>query len=353
MIIKSNVLAAALKQLKSVTPPTSMMKTPGILISNGRAVSTNGELTVCVKLDISEDERFVIPMQAVHMIDTLPPNEIELKQAGGRIKITAKGIQSVFNTVDPDDYPPMPDEWKGIDKENVAVLSGDDFAVTVSGVMHATGKEDIKPVLNCIHLETEDNVLNAVACDGFRIAWNCMPALANICVNIPKKAISTMLSLGTAGELKIANGKSNVAVFEFENHTVITQIVNGTFISYNSLFKTDNTKHVVVNRESALRSISRSVMISDGIPKVNVKGNDEQKIFNISANCTFAEFDEDIAYESGDFNSEVKFSVNPKYLVDALKAVSTSEAVLQCSGELSPILITGGTLKQLIQPMRA
>ncbi len=353
MIIKSNVLAAALKQLKSVTPPTSMMKTPGILISNGRAVSTNGELTVSVKLDISDSERFVIPLQAVQMIDTLPPNDIEIKQSGGRIKITAKGIQSVFNTVDPDKYPTMPEEWKGLTNDEVEVLSGDDFAVTVAGVMHATANDATKPVFNCIHIETEDGTLNTVACDGFRIAWNCMPALADMCFNIPKKAISTMLSLGTAGDLRIAKGATNVAVFEFDNHTVITQIVSGNFIAYRTLFKGDSAKHVVLNREKALKSIGRSVMISDGIPKVNVKGKDDETTLNISANCTFAEFDEDISYESGDFDSNVKFCVNPKYVVDALKAIATDDALVQFTGELSPILITGGTLKQLIQPMRS
>lgn len=355
MVIERIELANKLKQLKSVTPARSGEKASGVLLKNNMLIANNTELAVTATLNVNTDECFVIPMNAIELIDNLPDEKITITESKNRVTVKGMKSKSIFNTLPVEDFPII----ETIDYNNAEKsFSYDGEVVTeaIKKVMYACSDKTPKPILSGILFESDGENLNIVACDGYRIAWSKVAYTGNMKVVIPKAAIQKVLSIGLDGGCNLYRFDNKRVVFQTGEYSVYARLLDGDFINYKPMF-VDNkpTAKFTVNRIEFYNSVARAIICSSGttLAKTVLESDvsETNGSLKISLAGSIAEFNEEIELE-GEINEKMRIGFNARYLADCLKSSAEKVVTIAYTDEIKPLIITDDSLNQLVLPLR-
>ena len=143
------------------------------------------------------------------------------------------------------------------------------------------------------------------------------------------------------------------AVFKIENYSIITRLIEGNFLDYNSAVMPGAKTELRVNTRSLISAVERmSLLNSDKIQSpIRCMVYDTQ--VKLSCSTSMGKANDSIDAEISGENVEI--GLNNKYLLDALKNSETDEVKIQLNGSLSPIKIMpveGDSFLFLVVPMR-
>ena len=160
--------------------------------------------------------------------------EIEVKEN----VFILKSINGVFKlaVMNPDEYPKLPI----FDIQSSVMLEQKILKDMIKRTIFSISSDENRPVYNGALLKVEDNILTIVAIDGFRLALR--KNLSNKEINnfkciIPGKVLSELLKVlidEDDASVKIGVNK-NQALFEIGQTTIISRIIEGEFLNYNSI----------------------------------------------------------------------------------------------------------------------
>lgn len=219
--------------------------------------------------------------------------------------------------------------------------------------------DDTKQILMGELLEIKDGFINLVAIDGFRVSFRKAligTEYPNTEVVIPSKAINEIIKILPDKDDEIVNlyFNKNYILFEISSCIVVSRLLDGEFLKYEQLFPKDYNTEVTINRLSLLSSLERATLISKDNKKTPVKLEIREDDYLIITSRT----------DLGNLYEEIKVDVkgeyltiafNPRYLIDALKAIEDDEIIIQFITSLSPCILRGvGSCdyKYLILPLK-
>jgi hypothetical protein len=179
--------------------------------------------------------------------------------------------------------------------------------------------------------EIEENQLKVVSLDGHRISIRNIELKNNYDhkkVVVPGKTLQEVSKIlpGSAEEEVNIFLSENHIVFEFDDTTVVSRLIEGEYFKIEQMLSSDYDTKVKINKRELLDCIDRAtLLVKEGDKKpiiMNITdGNMELKINSFIGSMNE---DIDIAKEGKD----ILIGFNPKFFIDALRVIDEEEVTL-------------------------
>lgn len=218
-----------------------------------------------------------------------------------------------------------------------------------------------KLVLTGELVEIKDSELRIVAVDMFRISYRAEKLegnTENMSVVVPGKAMSELARIlpaeGEISEVNFYFADSKWAVFETNEFLMVSRLLEGDFVRYEQIFNDDFATLVTVDKVQLIGAFERAMLMSvDGrTPTTALEIKDNDMI--VSANNERGNVNDGIPCDMD--GKDIVIYFNPRYFVEALKAIDDEKVIIKFNTQLSPCTIRGAESedggKYLIVPLR-
>lgn len=362
---KQQTLTKALNIVsKAVTIRTTIPILKGILLK----VDEEGILTMSASdLDLSIEKKVKvensIPGSIVvlsklfgDIIRKLPDETIVIEENDGKVNI--KCVSSEFNIIglSSDEFPNINPKNE---KEEKIVFDKDILKDMIRKTSFAASIDENKGVITGILIEMEENTLNMVAVDGFRmaIAREAMKNKERENIIISAKILSEISRIISESEddrddieVFLSDKK---AVFVMEDTKVVSRLLEGKFMDYKRILPSKNGCRVVVNKSDLMNSVERASLLAKVGKNNLVKLEIKDSVIEITSKSEEGNVKEEVIITKE--GEDVTIGFNSKYLIDALKVIEDENIVLLFNNSVSPCLIkpvSGDSFEYLILPVR-
>lgn len=244
-----------------------------------------------------------------------------------------------INGFSSDDFPMLPKVEEGTQFSIKQKL----LREVIEQVKIATSTDETQPFLNGALFRLEGDMLTAASTNSYRLAHRQarleMGIGEKIEVILPNKTLDEMARLlddEPQAEVKV-QVTMNQILFEMENITVISRLIEGRFPNYEPVIPKNSTTFVRVERKELLQAGKRVSLIAvsnSNIIKVNI-GEGLMVLESINTEIGQAHEELSLTVEG----PEVEISFNAVYLMDGLKVIDTDEVELCLGGKLSPFIV--------------
>ncbi len=346
---KDKILKAINSVVKGVASKTTMPILEGILIQTNeneiKLTTYDLELGIeyIMECDVKEQGSTVVnAIMFSEIIRKLPDTEISIKlNEKNLLEIECEGSLYKLATMNPEEFPELPK----IEIENSIELDQSILKNMIRKTIFAVSTEENRPIFTGCLFEIQNNKLNIVAVDGFRLA------LRSIFLNKQTKDFSAVIPGKTLNEVnkilsdsfelvKIGVSK-NQALFEMDNCKIVTRILDGEFLNYKNVIPENWETRVRVNKNSLQNCFERISLISSSSiekeKKYPVKVTVDIGKVTISCTNQTGEAKEEMFISTEGKGLEAGF--NPKYFLDSLKSIDDEEVFVEFGTNISPCLV--------------
>ncbi|MGN0710222.1 MAG: DNA polymerase III subunit beta [Anaerovoracaceae bacterium] len=356
------VLAKAINTVsKAVTNRTTIPILKGILLKaeNNQLVLTSSDLDLSIekKIDayVSEEGETVVMAKLFGEIIRKLPNEDITMELQDENNITIECSSSQFNIVcfPSDEFPNIGD----IEEKSKLVLNREIFKEMIGKTSFAASLDESKGVIVGVLLELEENTMNMVALDGFRMAV----AREEMKNSEEKKIIINSKILGEISKIISEVDDEEVgfildskkAVLVLEGTRIVLRLMEGEFIKYKDIIPKESQTTVIINRGDLLESIERASLFAKEGKNNLVKLSISENNMNITSRSEEGNVLENVMISTEGPGLDIGF--NSKYMIDVLKVIDDESIRLELNSSVSPCLvkpIEGNQFVYLILPVR-
>ena len=346
---KDTLLKALNSVIKGVASKTTNPILEGILIQTNenqvKLTTYDMELGIEYIIDSDVKEQGSTVVNAImfsEIIRKLPDTEIYISlNDKNLLEIECEGSLYKLATMNPEEFPELPK----IEIENSIEVDQNVLKNMIRKTIFAVSSEENRPIFTGCLFEIENNKLNLVAVDGFRLALRSIylnKQTNNFSAVIPGKTLNEVNKIISDSFEPVKIGVSkNQALFEMDNCKIVTRILDGEFLNYKNVIPSNWETRIRVNKNSIQNSFERISLISASAiekeKKYPVKV--QVDIGKVIISCTNQTGDakEELFVSTEGKNLEAGF--NPKYFLDSLKAVEDEEVFIEFGTSISPCLI--------------
>lgn len=345
---------------KAITGKSTMSILEGIYINTNEStltlIGSDMDVSIQTSVDATVIEQGSIVIDAKifgEIIRKLPNSTIKIETMENQlIKITCE--KSVFDVVymNTNEFPELPEI-----NENLKISVNQNILKNmIKGTSFAIAQDETRPILQGILFEVKNKNLNLVALDGYRLAIRSefLDTEIDIEVVIPGKTLNEVSKiLEDVDDIVDITFTNNHILFNLEKTKIISRLLEGKFINYNSLLPQEHKLFVNVNRQELQNAIERaSLMAKDGNTNL-IKLDLQQENLIITSNSQLGKVREEISIKlQGD---EIQIAFNSRYLLDVLKNMEDNEVVMKMTSGISPCVIeekNNEDAKYLVLPVR-
>ena len=346
---KENLMKAINSVVKAVASKTTMPILEGILIqTNENEIKlTTYDLEIGIEYIMNcevlqQGNTVVNAIMFSQIIQKLPDTEIKITlNENNLLEIECEGSLYKLATMNPLEFPELPK----IEVENSIEIEQNTLKNMIRRTIFAVSTEENRPIFTGCLFEVENNKLNLVAIDGFRLALRSVylqKQTNNFSAVIPGKTLNEVNKIMSDSFDNIKLGVSkNQALFEMENCKIVTRILDGEFLNYKSVIPSSWETRIRVNKNNLQNSFERISLISASViekeKKYPVKFSVDIGKVTISCTNQMGDAKEEIFPTTEGKNIEAGF--NPKYFLDSLKAIDDEEVFVEFGSNISPCLI--------------
>ena len=191
--------------------------------------------------------------------------------------------------------------------------------------------------------EIKNNKLSVVSLDGHRISMRNIELKGenpDIKVVVPGKTlqeVSKILSGGIDDEVSIFFSDNHI-LFEFEDTRIVSRLIEGEYFKISQMLSIDHKIVVKANKRDLMAIIDRaSIFIQETDKKpivVSVK-NDNNMYLRVDTNIGSLNEELEITKEG----EEIIIGFNPKFIMDALRAIDDDTVNIYMYDSKSPCII--------------
>ncbi len=323
---KENLLNGINIVQKAVSTKTTLPILEGILLNaDDKFKLTGNDLEIgieCfVEADIRETGSIVINSKMFgDIVRRLPDSEIliELKE-NNLVVLECDNSHFEIKGINPSGYPSIPN----VEKENVLSLTQGNLKEMIRQTVFAVGTDENRPVLTGSLIEMKSNELVFVSIDGFRLALRRKTMERDVndfTVIVPGKTLNEISKIlqPIDDEVFIYNSNNQI-VFDTNSWRIVSRLIEGKYLNYNSLLNKEFETKVIVNVKDFQSSLERASLISMNDKNSPVKLLISNDKIVITSNAELGAVREEIKCDIVGNNLEIGY--NPVFLIDALKAI--------------------------------
>jgi DNA polymerase-3 subunit beta len=357
---KQNLLRGVNIVSKAVPTRTTMAILECILIDASageiKLVANDMELGIETKIEGEIVERGIIALDAKifsEIVRKLPDNDVTIvSDESFKTVITCE--KAKFNIIGKsgDDFSYLP----YIEKNESIVISQFTLKEVIRQTIFSIADNDNNKLMTGELFEINHNELKVVSLDGHRISIRYIEmkdSYDHKKVVVPGKTLQEVSKIipGGVDDEVVIYLTSNHIVFEFENTTVVSRLIEGEYFKIDQMLSSDYETKVKINKRELLDCIDRAtLLVKEGDKKpiiMNITdGNMELKI-----NSFIGSMNEDIDISKE--GKDIMIGFNPKFFIDALRVIDEDEVSLYMVNPKAPCFIRDddGKFTYLILPV--
>jgi len=313
-------------------------------------------INTVLSVDVIEPGDIVINAKIFNeIIKKMSDEEVTIETSGTSVSIVSGVTQYNITGIDANDYPELPSINDSYTIElNQKLL----YSMIIQTLFCVAETESSKPVYTGLKFDLTAGEMTIIGVDGYRLAIRKEKTDYNgkdISFIVPKKTIRELVKLldtESENNITVSVGRRHI-VFEVENYSIISRLLDGEFLEYTSAVPKIITTTVLVNTADAINCIEKSLPVIENNQKNPIRcifDNDEMIVSTISSLGKV--MDRTHANTSGD---RVEIGFNSKFVLDALNAADTDEVKIELGGPVSPVKImplNSDSFLFLVLPMR-
>ena len=358
--LKNNLVAAINTAMKAVPTRTSLPILECFLLESkyDTVTLTANDMEMAVKTtvdaDVAENGRVAVDAKIFsEIVRKLPEDEVNISVTDNlQVRITSGKAHFEIAGKDGEDFVDMPLMEKG----TPVVVSQMTLKDIIEETIFSIAPNENNKMMTGELFEINNNVLRVAALDGHRIAirYSVLPDFyEKKAVIVPGKTlndISRILSGDASKTVNIYMGRNNI-LFEFDKTQLMSRLIEGEYFRINQMISDNYETKLVFNRRELLECIERSVLLvreSDKKPLI-LDIRDGGTV--LSLNSVIGSMKEELEPEKE--GKDLLIGFNPRFLSDALRAVSDEKVNLYLSNSRAPGYIRDdeGTYIYLILPV--
>jgi DNA polymerase-3 subunit beta len=350
--VLANVLVTADAQIQQISM-TGFDLSLGVQTSFPAQVEAGGTLTLPAKL-LSD------------IVSRLPEGEITLANDADEMLVTLTCTSGRYQMrgMGADEYPELPT----VDDGEVVHLPVESLIEGLRSSLFATSTDETKQVLTGVHIAAEADGLEFAATDGHRLAVvqtinpeteaDVSSPGAEFNVTVPNKALrelERMLQMNaSAGAIAVRFDQGQL-VFEWANQRLTSRLLEGQYPNYRQLIPRQFSRQMTLERRLFVSALERIAVLADqknSIVKLSLDGASNELVLSVDAQDVGSGRESVPAQISGD---DLDIAFNVKYLLEGLKALTTSEVQMQFNTATSPSVLSplgGLKMNYLVMPVQ-
>lgn len=313
------------------------------------------ELVAAAEVTVQQPGDITVPgRKLLDIVRNLPEkSQVTLTREGERIVLRGGRSRFTLSTLPAAEFPVI-DE---IHATQTVTIRAQDCRRLIDKTHFAMAQQDVRYYLNGTLLETNGQVLRAVATDGHRLSW-CEVALGGAAremqqIILPRKGVLELQRLlDGEGEIEIAIGTNHVRV-QIGEVRFTSKLIDGKFPEYSRVIPADPPRIMSASREALRAALQRTAILSNekyrGVRLTFASG-----LLTVQAHNPEQEEAED-QLEVSFTGDEIEIGFNVSYLLDALAAVETETVEVGLTDANSSCLIRAPgnvNVKYVVMPMR-
>ncbi|SDB52514.1 DNA polymerase-3 subunit beta [Pseudobutyrivibrio sp. YE44] len=343
---KSDLLKGVNIVSKAVPTRTTMAILECILIdaSSGEIKLTANDLEIGIETIINGtiSERGIVALDAKkfpEIVRKLPDNEVTIEtDSNYKTSITCEKLKFDIVGKSGENFSYIP-QFERTQPINISQFT---FRDIISKTIFSVADNDNNKMMTGELLEIKDNKLKVVALDGHRVSIrnvDLKSETSDVKVVVPKKTLNEIIKIIDGGVDDVVNiyVNDNNIIFEFDRTTVVSRIIEGDYFKIEQMLSADYDTKIKINKKEFFNCIDRaSILVHEGDKKpIIVNTGDNTMSLSISSHFGSLNEDIDIVKEGKD----IMIGFNPKFVMDALRAIDDEEINLYMLNAKSPCFI--------------
>lgn len=293
------------------------------------------------------------------VVKKLPKETVEISVENHLMtKITSGKSEFNLNGLDSAEYPLLPQ----IEEHHVFKIPTDLLKHMIRQTVFAVSTSETRPILTGVNWKVYNSELTGIATDSHRLALR-KAKIEGIAdefqanVVIPGKSLNELSKILDESEEMVDIVITEYQVLFRTKHLLFfSRLLEGNYPDTTRLIPAESKTDIFVNTKEFLQAIDRaSLLARDGRNNVVKLSTLEQAMLEISSNSPeIGKVVEEVQCEKVD-GEELKISFSAKYMMDALKALDSTEIKISFTGAMRPFLIrtvNDESIIQLILPVR-
>lgn len=343
---KQNLLYGVNIVSKAVPTRTTMAILECILIDASaneiKLTANDMELGIETKIEGQIEERGIIALDAKifsEIVRKLPDSDVTI-ETDSNFKTTITCEKAKFNIVGKsgDDFSYIP----FIERNGSVHISQFTLKEVIRQTIFSIADNDNNKLMTGELFEINENELKVVSLDGHRISIRKIQLKENYehkKVVVPGKTlqeVSKILPGNADSEVDIYITENHI-VFEFDNTTVVSRLIEGEYFKIEQMLSSDYETKVKINKRELLDCIDRATLLVKEGDKKPIIMNVTDDSVQLKINSFIGSMDEEIDVKKD--GKDILIGFNPKFFIDALRVIDDEEVALYMVNPKAPCFI--------------
>lgn len=347
---------------KAVSTKTTLQILEGILLEVGEKFKLTGndlEIGIECYVDATISERGSVVINSKmfgEIVRRLPEAEvfIEVKE-NNQVIIECENSHFEIKGMSAQGYPAIP----SIEGDNSFKINQNILKDMIKQTIFAVSIDENRPILTGSLLEYKNGEFSIISIDGFRLALRRTTSIhsdsSNLCVVVPGKTLNEIVKiLQPIDDDVLIFSTNNQILFDLGNCKIVSRLLEGEYMNYRSIIPDDSATMTTVNTKELLSSIERaSLVITAEDRRYPVRFNIANDELIVTSNTEVGTVREQVKVNMEGENLDIRF--NPKYFIDALRAIEDEAANIFYTNTIGPCTIrpiNGNKYAYMVLPVR-
>lgn len=339
----------------AVSKSSSLMILENILITTEKdsicLTATNLELGVRYHIPAQIDDEGSITIPArffTDLVNTMPADSVtmNLDEATQTLNVRCRQLVTDIRGIEATEFPPIPE----FDPEEAVTFEMPELKKIINQVAFAAAVDDNRPVLHGVKLAVNGEELSMVATDGFRIAVKKIKLMNGldkpVSAIIPATGLRELARIAGADDknvlMSFCGKDSSQVIFRLQNAELVSQLIAGQFIDFESIVPKAYKTRIVVSRTAflaACNSASVYARESKNLVKLDIQ-HLTGEMGNIVLSTKSDQFGaQENQVECNIEGDEIAIAFNVRYLKDVLEILETPNVSIRTNASMAPALI--------------
>ena len=343
---KGNLLNGLQVVSKAVPNKTTMSILECILIDSTegqiKLTANDMELGIETIIDGTIVEKGIIALDAkifLEIVRKLPDNDITIT-TDANFKTTITCEKAKFNIIGKSgedfSYLPM------IERNDSILLSQFTLKEVIRQTIFFFFFNESNRLMSGELFEINGDTMRVASLDGHRISIRKIelkesyPARKVVVPGKTLNEISKILSGDADKDVTIFFTDKHI-VFEFDNTTVVSRLIEGEYFKIDQMLSSDYETKVTINKKELLDCIDRATLLIKEGDKKPIIINITDGAMELKINSTVGSMDEEIDIEK--LGKDLMIGFNPRFLIDALRVIDDETITIYLVNPKAPCFI--------------
>jgi DNA polymerase-3 subunit beta len=294
-------------------------------------------ITHYIGAKVSDEGAITVPARLMQdFVSSLPVGVIDLKLDDYKLNIATDQYQSVINGVSAEEFPVMP----AITKGKTWTVPAAELKKALQQVVIAASGDEARPVLTGVYMHTIEGKLYMAATDSYRLAEKELSKTKEeVNLLVPVTAMQDLLRIvnDVEEDVEVTSDEQQV-LFRVGDVELVARLIEGKYPDYRKLIPQKFETTAVLKRADLLNATKISSLFArESAGSITLNVDESTQELNIRS--VASQLGENTAKAAAKVTGGGSITLNSRYLLDALHALSGDEVSFRFNGKLEPSVL--------------